>query len=145
MKSFLKCILDYLVGLLVCAADAGPQQSVAFQAAADLSSKRYHIMRLSAANNVNQASLGTDTALIGVLQNKPKSGEAATISYLGKSKVTAAASCAANQLFTTNGSGRATIIISGSMVVGRYLESPTADGDVVNALLMIPVTWGNAA
>ena len=100
------------------------------QAAADLSGKQYHLLRLSAAEVCNQASNSADSAAIGVLHNKPGSGEAASVTFFGMSKVTAGGSLGVGALFTTNGSGRATAATSGSYVYGRTLEATTADGDI---------------
>lgn len=49
-----------------------------FKAAADLSSHQWKHVKLTAANTVNICSAATDRA-IGILLNKPKSGEAAEV------------------------------------------------------------------
>jgi len=113
-------------------------------AAADLSGKQYHVMRLSAAETTNQASLATDSAIAGVLQNKPESGEAATVAYAGFSKVVAGAAVSANALITSNSSGRAVAVASGGMAIGRAMIAAGADGDVIEALLFPPVRWAGA-
>lgn len=115
------------------------------EAAADLSGKQYHFVRYSAANKVDQASLATDSALVGVLQNKPKAGEFATVAYAGLSKVVAGAAITAGDIITTNSSGRAATVASGQMAAGRALEAAGADGDIITALLFPPVRWSGAA
>jgi hypothetical protein len=55
-------------------------------AAADLSAKQFYIVKLTGSRQVNLCSANTDKAY-GVLQNKPKSGDAADIVVLGICKV----------------------------------------------------------
>ncbi len=113
-------------------------------AAADLSGKQYHFVRLSAADAVNQSSDAADRDFAGVLQNKPQANEAATVRRGGIQKVVAGASGSVHALITTNGSGRATAVLSGSnsLVVGRYLEAPGADGNIVTAeIFQTPYVW----
>lgn len=114
-------------------------------AAADLSAKRYHIMRLSAAQTVNQASLATDSGICGVLQNEPQSGETATIAYEGITKVVAGGSVTVNAFITSNSSGRATAVGSGGMAIGRALQAAGNDGEVITAVIFHPVRWSGAA
>ena len=108
------------------------------RAAADLRTSQYHIMRFSAAAQTNIAShsgAASTAGPIGVLLNKPNSGQAATIGFFNESKVVAGAAITAGAWFTTNGSGRAVVAASGDMVVGRVLEAPTADVEIVRGLL----------
>lgn len=119
------------------------------EAAADLSAKQYHLVRLSAANKVNQASQAVNSGLLGVLQNKPKSGEFATVADDGLSKVVAGAAITAGDLLTTNSSGRAIVVTSlasgQEMVFGRALDTAGTDGDVITARLFPPIRWTGAA
>lgn len=109
------------------------------RAAADLTNQQYHLVRLAAADRtVNVASLDTDSGLWGVLLNKPRAGEAASVLLLGLGKVTAGAALTANALITTNGSGRAVAATSGDYVIGRALEAAAAAGDVITAEIVRP-------
>lgn len=119
-------------------------EALTAEAAADLSSKRYHIMRLSGRLQTNQASDATGSSVFGVLQNAPKQGEAATLAYRGMSKVVAGGAISVNAIVTTNGSGRAAAVASGQMAVGRALEASGADGDQISVLLFPPVRWAGA-
>lgn len=114
------------------------------KAAADLSGKQYHFVRLSAANQCNQASEAANSGLAGVLQNKPRADEFATIGYSGLTKIFAGGAITANDIITTNGSGRAAVVTSGQMAAGRALVAATADGDIITALLWAPVKWFGA-
>jgi len=113
-------------------------------AAADLSSFQYHIMRLSAANTVNVASQDTNSGMVGVLLNKPESGEAASIQYAGMGKVYAGAAITAGAILTNNGSGRAVAAGSGDMACARALEAAGAAGDIIDAVIFPPVRWAGA-
>jgi hypothetical protein len=126
-------------------AEFGRLETLTLEADADLSDKQYHFVRYVATNKCNQASLDTDSGLIGVLQNKPKSGEFATIGYLGLGKVVAGAAITAGVILTTNSSGRAVTVTSGDMAGGRALEAAGADGDIITALLFPPKRWAGAA
>lgn len=115
------------------------------KAAADLSAHQYNIVRLSAENTVNVASLATTSTIAGVLLNKPSAaGQAATVAYFGPARVRAGAATATNLHFTCNGSGRAVAVASGGIAMGRILEAATADGDIVDCILYPPVRWAGA-
>lgn len=125
---------------------AGPQDLLTgIQAAADLSGKQYHIVRLSGVGLTNQASDATASSVAGVLQNKPTSGKQAAIAYAGVSKVVAGGSVTANDIVTSNSSGRAATVASGQMAIGRALDTASTDGDVISVLLFPPVRWAGAA
>ena len=121
----------------------------AVTAAVDLSGYQYRIMRFSAAQQCNVASHALSAAAAqlpcGVLQNKPKSGEAASIAYMGPSKVMAGAAVTARALITTDGSGKAIDAVSGSLVIGRAQEAAGATDEIIGVVLMPPVRWGSVA
>lgn len=119
-------------------AEFGPVESDTYQAAADLSDYQYRVVRGSALRAVNVASESANNAVLGVLQNDPRSGEAATVGVFGRSKVTAAGSLGPNTLITTNGSGKATTATSGAFVFGRTIDAATADNDVIQCRLLSP-------
>lgn len=125
----------------------GPLETYTLEAAADLSGKQYHIVRLSAADKCDQASYNLDTNIIGVLQNKPQAGEFATIADGGISKVVAGGTVSVGNPVTTNGSGRAVAVTSGSnaRVIGTALEAASADGDVISVRLNRPYPWPGIA
>ena len=123
----------------------GQQETMTLEAAADLSGKQYHFVRLSAVNKCNQASEAVNSGLVGVQQNKPKANEFATVAFFGQSKVTAGGAITAGDILTTNSSGRAAVIASGQVAAGRALETAGADGDLISALLFPPVRWTGAA
>lgn len=120
-----------------------------FKAAADLSGKQYTFVRMSAAGTVNLASevavSAANKVAFGVLQNKPKTNEAATVAVLGETKVLAGAAAAVDKLITYNSSGKAVEAASGDMVCGRFLEAANNDGDFVSAFLHQPIRWASVS
>tara|TARA_R100000005_G_C4983015_1_gene192192 strand:+ start:977 stop:1360 length:384 start_codon:yes stop_codon:yes gene_type:complete len=116
---------------------AGQQICATFEAGADLSAKQYHFVKLSAANTVNVCSAITDIP-IGILQNKPGSGEAATVCLFGISKVSADGTLAAGNLIGTSADSQADAIAAGSdttvYTMGQALEAAAA-GDTVSMFL----------
>ena len=127
-------------------AEFGVLETLTLEAAADLSTLQYTVMRVSAANKCNVASLATQSTIVGVLQNKPKSGEFATVAFLGKSKCVAGGTLTAGAPVTINGSGRAIAVTSGNLeiVFGQALDA-AADGDVFTVLLKPTARWVGAA
>lgn len=121
-------------------ADYGRLMTRSAKAAADLGNQQYHFVRAPAAGTVNVASeaAGGANDLIGVLQNKPNTDQAATIAYFGESKIVAGGALTANTFITTNGSGRAAAASSGDMAAGLVLEAAGADGEVVRAQIFPP-------
>ncbi len=117
-------------------------------AAADLSAKRYHFMRFSGAGQVNQASEAANHAVAGVLLNTPAANRFATVARGGEMKITAAASMGANKYITTNGSGRAALVASGSnsMVLGMTRQAASGNGHVIKAeVFLTPYPWPGLA
>lgn len=98
-----------------------------FIANVDLSTYQYHIMVNSAGPRVERgATLGE--AVLGVLQNKPQSGEHATVTCLGYSKVKAGGTIAAGGDFSVTASGTAVAVASGYYILGRALTSVASGG-----------------
>ena len=151
MKRLIQDILGlfavYAERALAARGEFGPQETVqgftANSAYDTLGATKYVIM---AAVSARGAVLATDpgsSTILGVLQNAPARGEAATIAYAGHSKIVAGATVSVNAIFTTDASGRATTVRSGDIAVGRLLEAGAA-GQVVSALLFPPFRWFGA-
>lgn len=126
-------------------AEYGYQVAETFKAAADLRECIYHIVRYVAAgappttNIASEANGPLGVGIIGVLQNKPNTNQAATVAYFGKSKIVAGGTVTAGKYVTTNGSGRAVNAVSGDLIVGRALDTVANDGEIISALLLPPV------
>lgn len=108
----------------------------------DLSGKQYTAVYLSGANKVKFATSTNSSLTLGILQNKPTSGQAATVRDLGTTKWYAGAAVTAGAHLTVNGSGRAIVVTSGGMVLGQALDAAGADGELLTARVHAPVRWG---
>lgn len=103
----------------------------------DLSAKQYYIVQLSAAGAIEVGEGATDL-LVGVLQNKPASGEPALYRFLGTSKVVSDGTPTLGSWVTTDSAGKATpTTTDGNITIGRALEAAAADGDIIEVQLSI--------
>jgi len=82
-------------------------------AGADLSSKQYHFVKLASATTVDVCSAITDRA-IGILQNNPTSGNTATVTIFGISKIVADGTIAFNNVIGTSADSQADAIVPGT-------------------------------
>jgi hypothetical protein len=82
-------------------------------AAADLSAKQYHFVKLASATTVNVCTAITDVPL-GVLQNTPTSGQAAEVTIFGITKVVADGTLAAGNVIGTSSDSQADAITPGT-------------------------------
>jgi len=98
-------------------------------AAADLSSKQYHFVKLASATTVNVCTAITDLP-IGILQNDPTSGQAAEVTIFGISKVVADGTLAAGNVIGTSADSQADAITRGTdttvTVMGVAIEAASA-------------------
>lgn len=98
-------------------------------AAADLSAKQFHFVKLASATTVNVCTAITDVP-IGILQNTPTSGQAAEICIFGISKVVADGNLAAGNIIGTSLDSQADAITRGSdttvTVMGHAIEAGAA-------------------
>jgi ribosomal protein S12 len=118
---------------------SAPPVCIGVEAAADLSSVQFHVVRVVSNNAVNVASQNSVMRAVGVLQDTPNAAtRAARVAVDGESFVIAGASYAAGVPVTHNSSGRAIAATSGLCVIGYALEAAVADGDMVRILLRSP-------
>lgn len=107
-----------------------------FSAAADLSNFQYRAVRMTGAQQVNVASLNTAKTAVGILLNKPQAaGRAADVAIGGVTKAYAGAAVTAADLLTHDASGYVITATSGTMVLGRALETAGAIGDAISVIL----------
>lgn len=104
------------------------------QAGADLSTKQFYCVKLTAARTVNLASAGGE-AIYGVLQNKPLSGQAADVGCLGITKAAAGNTFAAGALLMTDSTGRLITATSTNHAVAQAIEASSAAGAVVTVAI----------
>ncbi|WP_425005757.1 hypothetical protein [Mycolicibacterium sp. S3B2] len=98
---------------------------------ADLTGKRYHIVKLDSSGNVVLATAATD-AILGVLDNEPKLGAVADVVLIngqGTFRAKAANSTISKDAYiTTNGSGQAVATTTaGNRVIGRAVRDFAAN------------------
>jgi len=105
-----------------------------FIAENDLSDSRYTLLTVGTnENEVAQATAVTDK-LLGVLQNKPKAGEAALVRFGGTTKLVAGGTISKGDYITTDGSGQAATPAGASgenHVIGVALESASGSGEII--------------
>lgn len=105
-----------------------------YEAAADLDTKQYFIIKLDA-NGKAALGAGATNLLVGVLQNEPKSGEGALVRHAGTTKVKAGGTIAIGDYVTSDANGKAVATTTaGDVVMGRAIEAAVAD-DVVEILM----------
>ena len=108
---------------------------VTFEAAADLSAKQFHFVKLTAANTVNVCTATTDNP-IGILQNKPSAaGRPAVVRLFGISKVVASGAISAGALIATESDAEAGTPATSDPVLGKALEAAAAQGDLIKVLI----------
>ena len=110
-------------------------QTISLVAASDLSGKQYYFVSVDTDGKVGLT--GDDGNPIGVLQNKPESGQAATIAIAGVTKLyigtESGLGAGYNVGCDSNSAGK--VSDTGSFRMGVALEDPTSDGDIVSVLL----------
>lgn len=109
-----------------------------FEAAADLSAKQFHFVKLDADGKVVACSGLTDVP-VGVLQNDPISGEEATVTIVGITKVVADAALNEADLIGPSADGQADARTIGTdtthFVVGQMLTATGAAAEVGTAVV----------
>lgn len=99
-------------------------------AGADLSTHQYKFVKLSAARTAVICAAATDKP-IGVLQNKPTSGTAATVRVFGETKVIAGGTIAAGDSIGTDANGLADTKVHGTDTT-QYAVGEALTAAVVN-------------
>lgn len=111
------------------------------EASEDLSAKQFYIVQMDANGDMEVAESATDL-LLGVLQDKPESGQAGTYRHMGTTKVVASDAIAIGARVTTTNAGKAvTTTTNGDVVVGIALEAAAADGDIIEIQLVMSKEW----
>lgn len=111
---------------------------ITLEAAADLSAKQFHFVKLDANGKAAICAAATDVP-IGVLQNKPTSGQAATIVVVGVSKVSSDAALNEGDLIGTSSDAQADAKTPGSdttnYVVGQMITATGGAGVIGTAAI----------
>lgn len=109
------------------------------KADADLSANQYRFVTATASNGC--ALAGANARALGVLQNKPTSGKAATVITDGPTKVVAGGAFDPGDYVKSDANGKAVEVTgeaAGVIVelLGIALEAAGADGDIVEIFAM---------
>lgn len=107
-------------------------QQANFIAGADLRTRQYHFVALSAGRVVLPADGGD---AVGVLLNAPNTGESAQVAIGGIVKVRADATFAIDVNLTSSADGQARLATTGNRVLARALEPATAVTQIVEVFL----------
>ncbi len=104
-------------------------------AATDLSTKQYYAVKQTAAGVVNLASAGGES-IVGILQNKPTSGQACDVATGGQCRAVAGTSgwTAGDTLETEVATGKLVTQTTGNNPVALAIEA-TAAGDIGRIML----------
>lgn len=113
-----------------------------YTAGADLSAKQYYAVKdTTTVNTVDVPSAATDDAC-GILQNKPKSGEAALVRHFGISEAVSDGSgtaIAVGDYVGTNNAGKMVKKATADYgVLGKALDASSADGTIIRVRLTGP-------
>lgn len=108
------------------------------KAGADLSGKQFRFVKLDSSGDAVVCSGATDIP-IGVLQNKPTSGQAVEVMAIGISKIEGDADLAIGDMIGTSSDGQAAAYVAGTdttkYVVGRVLTENSAAAGLISALV----------
>lgn len=113
-----------------------------YPASADLSSNQYYFVERST-GQLAACNAAGDVATMGVLQDKPTAqGRPGEIVRMGFTKVVASAAITAGDKITTTNAGKAVTVDptgaggdAGYAVLGEALETATADGQIISAVI----------
>lgn len=104
----------------------------------DLSAKQYYFVKISGAGTVAVCSAVTDRA-IGVLQNEPASGQAATVMAVGVSKISSDEALSRGDLVGPSADGQCGIKVPGTDITeyihGQVVVATGAAGEIATVLL----------
>tara|TARA_R110002020_G_scaffold64898_3_gene171764 strand:+ start:2549 stop:2947 length:399 start_codon:yes stop_codon:yes gene_type:complete len=107
-------------------------------AEADLSAKQYFILKQGAADLGCDLSNAT-TQPLGVLTNKPTSGQAASVVHCGVTQVSAGAAITRGALLKVDANGQVVTAAIGSgntfCTIGKALQSASGANSVITALI----------
>jgi hypothetical protein len=96
-------------------------------AAVDLTNAQYLCVQITGPRQVNIMTASTGQVFYGVLQNKPKLGQACDTTIFGLTKLIAGGPITAGQQLMPNNSGQAVAWMSGNLLIGVAIESAAAN------------------
>ena len=114
-----------------------PGRTITLEASTDLSGYQFRFVGVDSAGKAALAVLSTgDGDVLGVLQNKPTAGQAASIMIDGVSKIISLGSTlSAGDLVGNSTDGRANVLASGDKIRGRVIYG--SSGSTGRVLTMV--------
>lgn len=111
-------------------------QLITLKANADLSTKQYYFVKMTAARTVDIASATTDV-IIGILQNKPTAaGQEAVVAIGGTSKLVAGAAISAGAVVSTTAASKGQTAVATQTIAAVAIDAAAADLDIIEVLLI---------
>lgn len=110
-------------------------------AGADLSAKQFYFVKPNAGTQDSVVLAAAGDPAIGVLQNKPTSGQGATVASFGISKVVAGGTIAAWDPIAADAAGKAVKAVGSAVVLGYATEAATA-AQLVGVMLLARPAMG---
>lgn len=104
-----------------------------FKAGADLRTKQFFAVKLDASGDLVLA--GNNEEAIGVLQNKPNTGQGCELERDGVTQIIAGEAIAINDKLASDANGKLKTAVSGSFVIGRALTTIAADLDMGSMIM----------
>lgn len=114
--------------------------TISLPAAADLSASQFLAVKVD--SNGRAAVAGAGEFCVGILQNKPGSGQAATVAYAGISKVVAGGNITAGMSVAANASGK--LVNAAEAVVDTSNAGSATDAVIASNVLGVALAGGVA-
>lgn len=108
---------------------------ITIKAGGDLSAKQYHFVKLDSSQQVIICAAATDKA-IGIVQNKPESGEAARVRIFGRSKVSGNGALSIGDVIGTSSDGQAQAAVATNYQKGIVTKAVSNAGEIAECLLI---------
>lgn len=112
--------------------------TISLPAAADLSTKQFYAIKVDSNGKAAVASTGEFCA--GILQNKPGSGQAATVAYGGISKAIAGGNVTAGMTVAANSDGK--VVNAAEAVVDTSNTGAAADAVIASNVIGVALATG---
>jgi hypothetical protein len=118
---------------------ASNQMVKSLLAGASFASKQYFAVQMTSTDNtviVAGAAAAEGSHVVGIIQNEPGSGEAASVAIGGTSKLSMAAACDQGEKIKSDGNGEGTPVDADQKsVIGIALEASDGNGSIIEVLL----------
>jgi len=104
------------------------KQYIGMVASEDLSTAQYKIVNVSSGENMIALRVAAGAGVLGVLNNKPQSGENATVTVGGLTRCFAGATVGAGNWISVTASGTGIAATSGQYILGKSITSVASGG-----------------